>query len=47
MVLGAIGPCSSKLTLEHAQLVHLFDVELLPAMRRSASAFAADLEAEQ
>jgi len=46
MVLRTIGPCAGESTFQHAQLMHLIDIELLPAVGRSAAAFAADLEAE-
>jgi hypothetical protein len=47
MVLRAIGPCANEPTFQHAQLADLIDVELLPAMRRTAVTLAADLKTEQ
>ena len=47
MVLRAIGPRAGKPAVQHAQLADLSDVELLPSMRRTALALAADLKTEQ
>ena len=47
MVLRALGSCASKLTLQHAQLPDLSNVELFPAMRCTALTLTADLKTEQ
>jgi hypothetical protein len=47
MVLCTIGPRARESTLQHAQPTHLVDIELLPAVLRTALAFAANLKAEQ
>jgi hypothetical protein len=47
MLLGASDPRASEPTLQHPQLMHLLDLELLPSVRRAALTVAADLKAEQ
>src|SRR2546425_777515 len=47
MVLRAIGTRAGEPTVQHAQLMHAVDVELLPSMRRTTLTIAADLKAEQ
>src|SRR5439155_19822741 len=47
MMLHAVGSRAGELTLQHAQLPDLSNVELLPAMRCTALALTADLKTEQ
>jgi hypothetical protein len=47
MMLGAIHPCAGEPTFQHAQLVDLSDIKLLPSVGRTALALAADLKTEQ
>jgi hypothetical protein len=47
MVLRAVGPCAGELTVPHAQLPDLSNIELLPAMRCPAPTLTADLKTEQ
>jgi hypothetical protein len=47
VLLSTVSAGPRKLTIEDAQLTHLTDLETFPTVRRSASAFAADLIAEQ
>src|SRR5206468_6635380 len=47
MTLHAVGSRAGELTLQHAQLPDLRNVELLPAMRCTALALTADLKTEQ
>ena len=47
MVLRAVGSCAGELTLQHAQLPDLGNVELLPAMGCTALTLTADLKTEQ
>jgi hypothetical protein len=47
MLLLAIGAGPRKSTIQHAQLTHPVDVELLPSVRRATAALTADLIAKQ
>jgi hypothetical protein len=46
-VLRAVGSCAGEPTIEHAQVMYLLDLELLPSVRRTAPTLAADLKTEQ
>src|SRR5439155_18572652 len=46
MMLHAVGSRAGELTLQHAQLPDLSNVELLPARRCTALALTADLKTE-
>jgi hypothetical protein len=47
MVLRAVGPSTSEATLEHAEMAHLLDVELLPSVPRTALTLPGNLKPEQ